>query len=189
MGLQERKSLFLSLPLEIRLLIYRSALTCMRSDGSVAPYTFVACRCYLVPPTPGLLRTNRQIHLEAAPILYGGNTFNFLLPTSQWFKQIGTCNVGSIRHLRIHLDAFGSRTWTEDWCVMCHQLSQQASNLTNLYLEFDSLMSRLEPFIVWCLREIRSLETIELAGAYSESWPKWLRSTLDARIIEITHEK
>ncbi|KAG6991000.1 hypothetical protein G7Y79_00059g091850 [Physcia stellaris] len=115
---------FLSLPLEIRLQVYDLALVKRLEDGTVHnPITIVKRRenstvdDHIVvvcddeqgfPPSPALLRSNRQIHAEAASTLYGSNTFKFSDPTTlnHWLTQIGTTNSLSVRQLQLSLTLY-----------------------------------------------------------------------------------
>lgn len=74
---------FLSLPPEIRLIIYKELL--VQSDGLHRTF----CMCEYCPNlksrsvgrdhlNPSLLRTNKAIYNEALPVLYSNNTFAFL---------------------------------------------------------------------------------------------------------------
>jgi hypothetical protein len=134
MSQPQQRHNFFSLPLEIRLSIYRHALInksreggrfsrCMvqdqimirirkdREDRTMAPTVFGTVREDRTM-APTLLRTNKQIYREALPILYSENVFlvdkarRFL----SWLQQIGPVNITLLKSLRIFPHAVYSET-------------------------------------------------------------------------------
>jgi hypothetical protein len=101
---------FLTLPAELRNKIYRLALI----RGTFCVYT-CACRpwstvlnLYCASQLPlGLLRASRQVHLEAASILYVENNFAFPDPIrctrdfQGWLEQIGPDSCKLLRKVNI----------------------------------------------------------------------------------------
>jgi hypothetical protein len=102
-GYYKKPFLFLCLPREIRDRIYLYSLQApitadvrfrLCVDGDNYPYK---------PPTPGLLRTNKQIYREATEILYSKNVFSFYLPQEllNFEEQIGASHRDLIRQIKI----------------------------------------------------------------------------------------
>lgn len=90
---------FLDLPGEIRNMIYKTLL--------VKPDPLLVPRCDILPWRHhwlALLRANKQIHHEAASIMYGFNTFVLdrplrWFPLSGFLERIGPVNGGHLRKL------------------------------------------------------------------------------------------
>ena len=99
---------FLHLPRELRDKIYTYALSTPTpiDIGSILPspgYWHDPVSHPPKPPTPSLLLANRQIHTEAASILYGTNTFKFPHPGQlpAFERQIGTGNCERVKSVEI----------------------------------------------------------------------------------------
>ena len=163
---------FLSLPLEIRIQVYDLALVRrFEYDIEDIPITLVrvengiGCEYEPLPPSPALLRSNRQIHIEAAPTLYGSNIFKCSAPRNleAWLTQIGSANSGSVRHLHLSVTLCVSEEGTtqvyeflhphdvkhlsleiileiqgasQDWLSLFRKLSSEALGLRTLYVGF-----------------------------------------------------
>lgn len=90
---------FLELPPEIRQKIYAHNL-CFEREISVYLYP----RGFTTkPPTPGLLRTNKQVYRETVNVLYSQNIFKFMKPDrlSVFANQIGPQNCKQVRDIAI----------------------------------------------------------------------------------------
>ena len=93
-----------------------------------------------------LLYTNRQIHSEAIPVLYGVNIFSFVDSTPQqvgllqaFLDCIGSVNAGSLSHLCINFpvlesieDQPGKAKLREDSLQSLKLLREKSTNLTTL---------------------------------------------------------
>jgi hypothetical protein len=113
---------FLSLPLEIRNLIYKIVLVV--PDGRavcidnhkwgkriMATQTPMITGDFTAPSLPrghGLLRVRKQVYREAIPTLYSQNTFHSYNPTNfqEWLQKIGPINITHIQCLSVFVDAY-----------------------------------------------------------------------------------
>lgn len=104
---------FLRLPRELRDQIYAYSLCAAEPvvsilelnrcfESRVEPY------CPYRPPTPGLLRANKQIYHETVGMLYSKNVFKFWEPGElvRFAKQIGIENRTRVRQIWIPLEPF-----------------------------------------------------------------------------------
>ena len=121
--LSTHRHTFLSLLLEIRLQVYDLALVRRLENGTanntislvkrpengtVDNHIVIVCDNERHPPSPALLRSNRQIHAEAASTLYNSNVVKFSDPGDlhHWLTQIGSTNSHSVRHLQLALTLY-----------------------------------------------------------------------------------
>lgn len=127
---------FLDLPAELRNQVYKLTLI---SSGKITsnPMTGHYRRGEPNRFTPGLLAVSRQVHLECAPVFYGGNTW--YVPEEDrptWPMRIGR----NIVHLReLNLSVFGECLMGEfdiDLASVVRTL-QQAHNLRDFRVFFD----------------------------------------------------
>lgn len=129
---------FLSLPAELRNKIYRLHLIrgtfCIYSCAGRPWSTVLDLYCASQLPL-GLLRASRQVHLEAASILYGENNFVFPDPIrcttdfQRWLEQIGPDSCTLLRKVnisppitRFHKEIFAA-------FVECSRLLEGAADL------------------------------------------------------------
>ncbi|KAM7223983.1 hypothetical protein V8F06_000456 [Rhypophila decipiens] len=137
---------FLSLPSEIRNMIYE---------------LIVVCPEYLRPKplpghirrlTPALLRTNKVIHAEACSLLYGQNCFEFRGSPIQpedivsFFDQIGTRNTGYIREILIEFPVFvkpDNVTLDNNSSDILATLQNRCPNLSTITTCLDDRMEHL----------------------------------------------
>src|SRR5436190_9500647 len=118
---------FFSLPLEIRLSIYRHALINKKRSGGLFSRSMVQNQIIVTirkdpedrTMAPSLLRTSKQIYREALPILYSENEFLVDKPSRflNWLQQIGPVNITLLKSLRIFPLAVYSQsgqTWLGD---------------------------------------------------------------------------
>lgn len=95
----------LRLPRELRDEIYRFCLCAARAVE--VPPTWTPCIIpddgLVMPTTPALLRTNKQIYHEAREILYSENIFRFTRPKHlvHFWNQIGSANRKQVRQIFI----------------------------------------------------------------------------------------
>ncbi|PVH69604.1 hypothetical protein DL98DRAFT_168715 [Cadophora sp. DSE1049] len=97
-----------SLPSELRNNIYEQLLVLQKP---VACSTQQRLKQFqLGALTPGLLRANKAVHLEASSMLYAQNRFDFTMCTSEnvtsFLKQIGRNNASYIVHICIDFPKF-----------------------------------------------------------------------------------
>jgi hypothetical protein len=95
---------FLSLPSEIRNDIYEQLLVLQE------PIKVWFGQSQLQALTPGLLRANKTVHLEASSVLYAQNRFDFALCDSEdvtsFLEQIGRNNASYILHICVDFPKF-----------------------------------------------------------------------------------
>jgi hypothetical protein len=161
-----RTPTLLTLPLEIRLKIYRSLLHSRRytldeTDIYPSPKTTVPLtispeireqrRDPSLHLCPAILRVSRQINIEAAGVLYGENRFRahgarrFL----EFLGGIGG-NIGVLRILELAPEAVyypsgsngdGDENWAgEVWCELIDVLAMKAKGLRRLSVNFQAVL-------------------------------------------------
>lgn len=206
---------FLTLPLEIRLQIYDLALVRRRDDGTVGSiYTVIDIGDRQVPLSPALLGSNRQIHAEAAPALYGTNIFNFAEPIDLevWLTQIGSINLGSVRHLQLRvtigirkeknpqfyamLHPFDPDHLTLEiqhssqyWSLLFRKLFLKALNLRTFCVRFEWTFGftgfGTDPEqLVAEIGKLKGLERIDMEGMVAQKWVDSLREVNTAKVLE-----
>ena len=182
-----------SLPRHVRQRIYRHALRGVKS-GRYGSQIMIGSSEQPGPSAPALLRTSRIIHDEAAPVLYGTNTFQFSYPVwaLRWLKSISRRNVAYIHDIRMNIAAGVGQSTADDWCKVFKKLGREATQLRQLHVYLDQGDDRipiLHPGLGRCehfvkgLSEIKSLERLELKGFFSATWPEYLRKTMGVRAV------
>jgi hypothetical protein len=150
---------------------------------------------YLLPPlnlTPSLLRTCRQIHAEALPILYGHNTFcahpTFLtsIPFLLTNTRPVTCaaNIRRIKRwyvqVRLDTDAGFSRA----------QISHAFSGAVELEVEVWHAMYAAADLTVLRLFEgVRAVRRARVGGGVERSYAAWLESVMMADYGSLVGER
>ncbi|KFZ18773.1 hypothetical protein V501_01004 [Pseudogymnoascus sp. VKM F-4519 (FW-2642)] len=197
---------FFSLPLKIRLSIYRHALVNKRRDGGlprgmVQYQIMVTIRKELKDRTmtPALLRTSKQIYREALPILYSEN--KFLVDKAKqlldWLQQIGSINITLLKSLRIFPHAVYSGTgqpWLGDsensdysgptWCKLLNKLADEATGLEYVYVNLDAEESwghygaGKDLNFVRALGRMKVSRRMEIDGYFAMEWPRYLKGKL-----------
>ena len=191
------KSAFLSLPLEARLRIYE--------------YIFIDKRqiiFYCKPPAdhpipPSILRTCKQIHKEACPILYSENTFLISEPERvlKWFLQIGRANIKLLNNIRIFVDPvmsttdtiFGRRNEISLWYKLLDQLAREATGLRHVYIYWDTeeawnfFGAGKDLNFVRELAKIQGLKSMVVDGYYAVHWPRYLAEQMGVPVQEGEH--
>lgn len=106
MPLQKSQATFLILPLELRLQIYEYIFLCKEQ---INPYKNRKHRAERSLP-PSILRTCKQIHQEASPILYSQNIFSISFPPQifKWLTEIGRANIKLLNTVHICVIGHGS---------------------------------------------------------------------------------
>lgn len=110
-GSHEMSFRLLDLPLNVRNQILNIVL---EKPHLVTPFYYTGCvelEEYLVTEPNidiSLLLVNKQLHGEAADILYGINDFRFSKPELAlwWFRHIGPSNVNRVRNAHFFMDSF-----------------------------------------------------------------------------------
>lgn len=203
---------FLTLPVEIRLLVY-DLLLVSRFDGPVRTEnpswavgnTYQKLVLLFMNPAPryrtmepGILRTCKQVYREANPILYSQNAFAISHP-KQMFRlvgQIGPVNVKLVKTLQIWVP------WGSDlapWLQLLHFLAEEATGLRSLELGWGANCASLPHLerganerglgdnldFVRTLGNIRGLEELVIEGYYAKNWPAYLERRLGMRVRAI----
>ncbi|KAK5658097.1 hypothetical protein OQA88_2653 [Cercophora sp. LCS_1] len=160
----QRFNFFMNLPAEIRVAIYK--ILFIHHDA------IDVADIWNAPPkfSPvGLLRANKQIHSEAAAVLYRDNTFSFLERCDdfntdhndlnannciRWLRDIGTKNAASLRNLQLRVREERDVAY---YVEMLREIAAKAKNITSfaliaerhasqrLMLSPGNFMSRWEP--------------------------------------------
>ena len=185
MPAQESQFDFLSLPLKARLRTYEYILI-----GK--PQVIPLCK----PPAqrsiaPTILRTCKQIHIEASPVLYSKNTFLIAKPERdlKWLQEIGRANVKLLNSISIFVHGV---YYTEDtffgnaseafrlWYKLLDQLAREATGLRHVYIEWDAdetynyFGAGKDLRFVRELAKIQGLQSMVVSGLYAIPWPRYL---------------
>ena len=217
--LEDDRACLLSLPLEIRLCIYRHALIKPRRM-TVPLYGRSMVENLIVPsfreepldgtPMPNLIRTSKQIYREAVSILYSGNAFmadhagQFL----DFLRQIGPANVASLRSLRIAPSAAYCETeisrWggppdpdylSTTWCELLNKLADEATGLRHVSVYFDTAVE-IDMFgagrdvaFVRALARMKISGRLKLEGYFAAPWPRYLEEALGKPVWDARDHK
>lgn len=181
LSVPEPKLSLFSLPRRVRLRIYRYALKAIRSSGRGSDQIMIGVYSKEPKPSsPALLRACRAINLEATPVLYQINTFQFSYPAKalQWLNVIGTTNVGFLSYLRIFVHGTDGRSEAEDWYLFLKMLGGWAKDLyhLDLYLDYEPPhmgLGRSTKFYEG-MSSIKSLDIVDLGGYISEPLVRFL---------------
>lgn len=186
---------FLSLPSKARLRIFEYVLV---SEQQIIPH----CRPAADPPvTPSILRTCKQIHSEASPILYSKNTFLVCEPKwiIEWFTKIGPVNIKHLNRIRIFVDPVYStkeipllQTTTESslWYKLLDRLAREATGLRHVYIYWDAEGTcghygvGKDLRFVQELAKIQRLRSMVINGFYAMHWPRYLARKMGMPIEE-----
>ncbi len=189
---------FLSLPLKARLRIYEYVLV---SEPQVIPHCKLAADPLI---TPSVLRTCKQIHSEASPILHSKNTFLVAEPERnlKWFKRMGRSNIKHLKRIRIFVHPV---YYTEEipylctapessfWYKVLDQLAQEAMGLRDLYIYWDAEETWVHYGAGRDLRFVRELAKIQRLQSmginvfYGIHWPRYLAEKTGVPIQEEDH--
>ena len=141
------------------------------------------------PPSPALYALAETIHLEAAPVLYEANIFQFSYPVValKWLHSIGATNTGFLRTLRVFVEAIVERSSSNAWYAVFEKLGREARGLRSMevYLDQCGMYRGLGTDVKFAraLAEIKSLEFLEMAGFYCREWPDYLERNMDVRVL------
>ncbi|KFY03029.1 hypothetical protein V490_00323 [Pseudogymnoascus sp. VKM F-3557] len=203
MSQPQRHNLF-SLPLKLRLSIYRHALVNKKRDGRGRMVQYQIMITIRKEPedramTPVLLRTSQQIYREALPILYSEN--EFLVDKAKqfldWLQQIGSVNITLLKSLRIFPHAVYSengQTWLGDpenpdysgltWCKLLKNLADEATGLEYVYVNLDAAEdcghygAGKDLNFVRALGRMKVSRKMEIDGYFATEWPRYLERKL-----------
>lgn len=172
----------LSLPLEIRLQIYKNLLC--TTDNRVSDGQNRRSRLLMTPLSSALLCICKTIHSEATPILYKENLFDFRHSTDtvKWLNNIGRINTGLLRTLQV-TTCLMWLSHIEEWLSIFNLLGSQAHGLKHFSINFPESVLGYQHTTVQSLAEIRSLELLELGGKFDEDWLAYLKGHSHARIV------
>ncbi|PYH39685.1 HNH endonuclease signature motif containing protein [Aspergillus neoniger CBS 115656] len=166
-----KANLFLTLPPELRLLIYthlltnhhhhhhhRRTLSAANNIANNRPQLSTQNQIHLYNPHhnktnnlhPSILLTCKQIHAEALPILYTQITFSTTHPTHlhHHLTSIGPLNTSLLRSLHIFVPWSNSSSTIWSWIVLLHNLSEHATGLRYLEIGWDTnipWLTHMEP--------------------------------------------
>ena len=192
---QQPNFVFLSLPLKARLRIYEFIFI-------VKPQVIPYCKPPAHHPiTPAILRTCKQIHNEASPVLYSKNTFLIAEPERilKWFMQIGRANIKLLNNIRIFVDPvrrstmdtfLGRASEISLWYKLLDQLAREATGLRHVFVYWDSEETWIffgagkDLRFVRELAKIRGLESMVVAGFYAVHWPRYLAEQMGVSVQE-----
>ena len=138
-----RPTSFMSLPLELRLEIYRHALL---TDQKVQAQSLM----YLLSPglgpveikkgfNPGILRVSRAVYEEASTIFYGENIFQYYCPAGlkPLENRSSKRNSTQIKHLEVHWQQRATKLTAECVSTMLKYHGNLGCPLKTLRLNFD----------------------------------------------------
>jgi hypothetical protein len=196
-----QKLTFLGLPAEIRLEIY-DILLVNRWEGPIPSWDLrghktgqkrVRLLKALPDPrtiSPNILRTCKQIYIEARPIIYTQNLFDIHIPDDmlKFLAQIGPTNIKFVRSLEIGVH------WeitVDPWLKLLQKLAEEATGLRSIELQWIVSCYRDEfehrglgdslPF-VRALASIKQLEKLKIGGLYAKHWPAYLAREMDVQL-------
>lgn len=115
----------------------------------------------------GILRLNKQINRETAPIFYGNNEFRFTCQRGwfvldTWLRTIGSANHGLVRKLAVHVPWIGAGN-THGWKETRSDTRTQLRNVQHLLRTMGFQPPRLEAIEhEKCVR--RAVQKLEAKG-------------------------
>ena len=197
MPLNNSQATFLLLPLELRLQIYECIFL---SKEQILPHRKHNDLRYLVePPIPtSILRTCKQIHQEASPILYSKNTFIITYPMEilKWLQKIGRANMQLLEKIHIQAEVENRRRPAlkderADWYTLLDLLAREATGLRHVevcwHLPFSAGGYGWDVRFVRELAKIQGLQSVVLDGWYGMHWPGYLTKTMGVEVVEKPH--
>lgn len=189
-GLALRTGL-LSLPVEIRLLIYELLLTNAEKTIVFDPMPDMK----LGSIAPAVLQTCKQIHFEARPVLYSENKFSVNSPKHmlQVIEQIGPANLRYIEQWQFNVPWYGE---LDLWVHLLDALVDEAGRIRTLGISWDAKfrMTALPGpatqakglgdslLFVRTLAAIQGVEKLILQGYYAKHWPSYLQEASGAAV-------
>ena len=150
--------------------------------------------------SPSILRTCKQIQIEAYWILYRKNTFAFGEPEEslQWFDQVGHVNIGLLKNIRFFISAvYGTKGaiyhLTKEapfWYRLLDRLAREATRLHHMFIFWDADDDRPRGGAGKDLRFVRELAKIQglqglvMQGFYAVHWPTYLAEKMGVWVQE-----
>lgn len=163
---------FLTLPVELRLQVYGYAFI-------PTEHKFTRKWDSRDRATVSLLRTCKQVHSEAAPVLYSGMTFHLYVCTNalDFLHSIGPINRTYIKSLHIF---FISAPRIAVWKELVHVLKHDVKGLRQLRVVWKDTIhgAGKDPRYVRGLATIRGLEELSIGGFYAKRWPEYLETKM-----------
>lgn len=161
---------FFNLPLELRLQVYGHAFIPTGHEYYSWKKNSSGDRA-----TVSLLRTCKQIHNEAAPVLYSTITFHlYVCPKAvDFLRSIGPINITYIKSLHIF---FTNSPKIAIWKELVHALRYDVKGLRQLRVVWEDTTygAGKDPRYVRGLATIRGLEALSIEGFYAKRWPEYL---------------
>ena len=192
MPLQKSRATFLLLPLELRLQIYKYMFLCKK------PIMMDKNRQHRTERSLPLsvLRTCKQIHQEASPILYSQNIFALTWPDQicKWLTQIGRANIKLLKTIHILVlpkwneeEEYFART-TGCWYKVLDLLAQEATGLRHILIYWSASFRPgdygKDLRFVRELAKIQGLQSMVVDGFYGMHWPRYLTEKMGVTVVE-----
>jgi len=146
----------------------------------------------------GILRTCKQIHHEANPILYSQNVFVISEPEQifRFIVQVGLVNFKLVKTLHIWVPW---KAKLAPWLQLLYILAEEASGLRSIDLRWGANCDFRWPLergakerglgdsldFVRALRKIQGLEKLVIGGYYARNWPVYLEGRTGVRVRAI----
>jgi hypothetical protein len=199
------KANLLSLPVELRLRIYKLLLV-SRGDKRIGWWKGAEIMEYQSlminigatrrdeiehqEPTmhPAIVHTCKLIANEATPILYQNHIFNVQAPgwLINFMSYVGDANIQLVRrvHVGIHLGILAP--W-EGYFEMFDELSRKMLGLRHLEISFTEVREgtrRLRVIeLVRAIARIRGLDRLVISGHYATHWQQYFETTMKTLIV------
>lgn len=191
MSAQKSKSYLLSLPTEIRFMIYELLLTQIQPLDVLTIFK----RSENSNIHSSILRTCKQVQNEASMMLYSKNKFLFggSVQDLEWLQRIGRVNIKYLTSIRIYvgdMDYHISPSWGPPTIFLCYKiigrLTREATGLRHVEVyweaaDMECLVEHIghtepgkDPNFVRELAKIKNLQTVILDGTYASFWPQYL---------------
>ena len=195
MPLQNQRSTFLLLPLELRLHIYEYLFLCKKE---IHPYCSGIPRAERSIP-PSILRTCKQIRQEASPILYSKNAFSIACPQRifPWLLKMGRANIKLLKTIDIWVNPVmridkHSIKETAFWYKVLDLLAREATGLRHLGVYWNPSLQAGEAGkdlrFVRKLAKIQGLKSMVVGGYYAMHWPQYLTKKMGVAVVETTYK-
>ncbi|KAH7078855.1 hypothetical protein BKA63DRAFT_507254 [Paraphoma chrysanthemicola] len=197
---------FLTLPAELRLRIYEDVLVSRfagtalkyggkRTEGNKQVLVHLMGSSQCKNMGAGLLRTCRQIHLEANQIVYAQNTFHIREAEDglRFLDKIGPRNTACITSVTIWVSYLaGCRAWLQ----LLQRLATSATGLRRLTIGWGARTDCAIPSqrgamerglgdnldFVRTLAQIQALEELVIQGYYAKPWPTFLEKAMGVKV-------
>ena len=195
MPLQDQRSTFLLLPLELRLDIYEYLFLCKKE---IHPY------CSDIPRaersiSPSILRTCKQIRQEASPILYSKNAFSIACPEVifPWLRKMGRANIKLLNTIYMWVNpvmrkAKNRAKETGLWYKILDLLAREATGLRHLEVHwnrsFQGEDAGKDLRFVRKLAKIQGLKSMVVGGYYAMHWPQYLTKKMGVAVVETIYK-